>query len=103
MKVIVKGDHPIFKRPDKIFDNEHDGEVTAYVGELTKVGYENVRVEPLKPYKSIFPLDETPMACAECLAITPKSQLTEIESCPRCWSHKIYPALNSLLRFASFD
>lgn len=35
-------------------------------------------------------LDETPMMCAECCEVTTKNDLTEVESCPYCMSHKLF-------------
>ena len=46
MTVIVIGDHPILKRPDKCFD---DPELAKeYAGQLIHAGYENVEVKPLE-------------------------------------------------------
>ena len=45
MRVIVRGDHPIFKRPDKVFTD--DELAKEYAGELIHAGYENVCIEPL--------------------------------------------------------
>ena len=44
MKVIVRGDHPIFKRVDEIFDDPERAK--ERVGELIHYGYDNVYVEP---------------------------------------------------------
>jgi len=44
MKTIIHADHPIFKRIDKIVSDEL--EVAELVGELMKLGYENIVVKP---------------------------------------------------------
>ncbi len=40
--------------------------------------------------KTTKKFDETPMMCAECCEVTPKSGLSEVESCPMCLSHKVF-------------
>jgi len=91
MKVIVRGDHPILARVDKIFSNEHDGRAQALVGELTRLGYDNVRIEPFKPVTHHLDVtDDTEMMCAECCSITTRAELTELEGCPSCRSHKVF-------------
>ena len=46
MTVIVKGDHPIFKRPDKVFENETLAK--EFAGILLEAGFDNVVIEPLE-------------------------------------------------------
>lgn len=43
MEYLVKGDHPVLKRPDKRFKCETFAR--AYAAELIQYGYENVTVE----------------------------------------------------------
>lgn len=45
MRILVKGDHPIFSRPDKIFNDPFlAGE---YFNELFEAGYENLEMKPM--------------------------------------------------------
>lgn len=45
MRILVKGDHPIFSRPDKIFKDPFlAGE---YFNELFEAGYDNIQMKPM--------------------------------------------------------
>jgi hypothetical protein len=44
MRIVVKGDHPILKRPDKIFTDP--ALATEYFNELFEAGYENLEMTP---------------------------------------------------------
>ncbi len=46
MKVLITADHPIFKRIDKIVDNDDANEVMA---DLMKFNYENIECNPYLP------------------------------------------------------
>lgn len=47
MKILVRGDHPILKRPDKIFVGSDAPErAKSYFNELVEAGYENLEIKP---------------------------------------------------------
>jgi hypothetical protein len=53
MKVMVKADHPILKRIDKIFyDQKYDGELNSFLADLEYMGYENIEVIDIVEKKS---------------------------------------------------
>ena len=45
MKIMIRADHPIFKRIDKVVE---DYELAEIYGELFEAGYENIRIEEKK-------------------------------------------------------
>jgi len=51
MKTMIRADHPIFKRIDKIVSDEL--EVAELVGELMELGYENIVVKPFTEVRKL--------------------------------------------------
>jgi formylmethanofuran dehydrogenase subunit E len=92
MEILVKGDHPIFKRPDKVFK---DPELAKeYFNELLEVGYENVEMVPLDAdaAKVKKALDENSYMCHDCCETFPESKAAPEghNACPMCHSHQTF-------------
>ena len=59
MKIIVRGDHPIFARVDEVFDGPDSVErARERVNELIEYNYDNVYMEPVLNDKDLDKLAE---------------------------------------------
>lgn len=56
MRFKIVGDHPIFARPDKTFDNHEDA--AAYYHELFEFGYDNLEMVPVYENDDLNKLSE---------------------------------------------
>ncbi len=55
MRVMVKADHPVLKRIDKIFnvsEPKAEGELTSFLADLEHMRYENIEVIEIVEKKS---------------------------------------------------
>jgi hypothetical protein len=115
MKVLVKATHNVLPDVNEMLDSD---DLSEMMGKLTHAGYDIeheaalTEIEMSCDHSMVFGLpaknsyleqvlydhemklfeglNEAPVMCASCCETTVRCRLTDIESCPKCGSHKVF-------------